>query len=211
MKGNAKLDWKREEKGIYLPKTSPELVTIPSFRYFTIAGSGNPNSPWFGEYIQTLYALSYAIRMSPKRNLQPDGYVEYSVYPLEGVWSLTEQGKRDYAGTLDKDQLAFVLMIRQPDFITEAYALETIKRVAGEKRIALADKVRFEELAEGRCVQMLHIGSYDDEPGSFRIMEAFATDHGLRRIDKTHREIYLGDPGRVAKEKLKTVLRFRVE
>ena len=206
-----KIDWKKTDKAYYLPKNKPELLELPSFNFFTLRGVGNPNDAFFGEYIRALYALSYAVKMSPRNNCAPEGYVEFSVYPLEGVWDLTEEGKKTFEGALDKNKLAFTLMIRQPDFLTEAYARETLERLKTKKSNPLLYEVRFEKIAEGRCVQMLHLGDYDNEPASFQAMEAFALGLGLKRNSKTHREIYLSDPKRVARNKLKTVLRFRVE
>jgi hypothetical protein len=206
-----KLDWKKEEKIYYLPKEKPELVDVPEFKYFTIGGKGNPNDPSFAEYISILYSLSYAIKMSPRQNCAPPDYVEYTVYPLEGVWDLTEKGKNEYGGTIDKSELLFILMIRQPDFVTENYARETIERTKKKKPNRLLEEVRFERILEGRCIQMLHAGSYDDEPASFKLMEEYARGLHLERAGRQHKEIYLSDPGRVEKDKLKTVLRFKVQ
>lgn len=206
-----KLDWKKDDKTLYLPKKIPELVEVPSMSFFTLRGQGNPNDSFFGDYVAALYAVSYAVKMSPRNKCAPDHYVEYTVYPLEGVWDLTEEGIRTYDGTLDKDKLAFILMIRQPDFVTEAYALDTIERTKAKKPNPILGDVRFERIAEGLCVQMLHIGGYDEEPASFADMEAFAEGRGLKRVSKAHREIYLSDPKRTAREKLKTVLRFKVK
>jgi len=205
-----KLDWRKGEKVYYLPKEEPEFVNVPEFKYFTITGRGNPNDPFFAEYISALYSLSYAIRMSPKQNCAPPDYVEYTVYPLEGVWDLTEEGKSEYKGTLDKNKLLFTLMMRQPDFVTEEYARETIEKTKKKKPNKLLAEVNFERIQEGNCVQMLHVGSYDAEPASFKAMEEYAEGLRLARIDRRHKEIYLSDPGRVGKDKLKTVLRFRV-
>jgi hypothetical protein len=206
-----KYDWKKAEKQFYLPKAKPEVIDVPKFKFFTIEGQGNPNDEFFGEYIGVLYSLSYAIRMSPKQNLAPEGYFEYTVFPLEGIWDLVDYGKWVEGGKLDKDNLKFKLMIRQPEFVTEKYALETIERTKLKKPHQLLDKVKFEELEEGKCIQMLHIGSYDSEPESFRTMEKFAEKEGLKRLSKIHREIYMSDPRKVDISKLKTVLRFMVE
>jgi hypothetical protein len=206
-----KLDWKKNEKLIYQPKPQPQLVTIPAFNFFSIHGKGNPNDAAFGDNIAVLYSLSYAIRMSPKQGNAPKGFVEYTVYPLEGVWDLDEQGRKEYAGVIDKNHLVFDLMIRQPDFVLPEYAMEVIERVKKKKPHPLLSQVKFEKMEEGKCIQMLHLGSYDDEPESFRQMEEFATEKGLQRISMTHREIYLSDARKVAPEKLKTILRFSVK
>ncbi len=206
-----KHEWRKLEKELYLPKNKPVNVHISEFAFFTIKGKGNPNDDIFPEYIGVLYALSYAIKMSHKKGMAPEGYFDYAVYPLEGVWDIREEAKKTFSGKIDKDELVFKLMIRQPDFVTEEYALSTIERVKVSKPHELLNKVKFEKIAEGNCVQMLHLGSYDDEPESFRIMEEFAEDQNLKRISKGHKEIYLSDASKVEPAKLKTVLRFEVE
>lgn len=205
-----KYEWKKAEKHLYLPKTEPELVDIPEMSFFEISGKGNPNQPDFSNRVGTLYSLAYAIRMSPKQGITPEGYFEYTVYPLEGVWDLDEEGRKNYNGTFDKDRLVYTLMIRQPSFVTAAVAQEAIERTRRKKPNPLLEEVGFATFTEGRCVQMLHLGSYDSEPASFKRMEAFAEQQGCPRKDLTHREIYLSDPGKTAPEKLKTVLRFRI-
>lgn len=205
-----KYDWKKAEKQFYLPKTKPEVIDVPKFKFFTIEGHGNPNDDFFGEFIGVLYSLSYAIRMSPKQNLAPEGFYEYTVFPLEGVWDIADHSKWIEGAPLDKNNLKFNLMIRQPEFVTEKYALETIERVKVKKPSDLLVKAKFQEIEDGKCIQMLHIGSYDSEPESFRLMEKFAEEQGLKRLCKTHREIYMSDFRKVPVEKLKTVLRFRL-
>jgi len=107
-----KFEWRKKEKDIYLPPHKPVTIDIPAFKYFTIHGSGNPNSVFFGECIKALYAVSYTIRMSYKNGFEPKDFFEYTVYPLEGVWDLTEEAKASFDGTIDKDELVFDLMIR---------------------------------------------------------------------------------------------------
>jgi len=205
-----KHEWRKHEKDFYVPKKKPAKVTIPQFKFFTISGEGNPNSDSFPDYIEVLYAISYAVKMSPKKGNAPTGYFDYTVYPLEGVWDLNEEAKKNYDGTLNKDDLIFKLMIRQPDFVTDEFASKIIEQVKEKKKLPLLDKLSFETIDEGECVQMLHLGSYDDEPASFALMEDFATQEGIDRKSKIHREIYLSDARKVAPEKLKTVLRFQV-
>ena len=207
---NMKHDWKKAEKEIYLPGTSPEIITVPAFNFFMIQGEGNPNDPFFGKYIEVLYSLSYAVKMAPRKGITPAGYVEYSVYPLEGVWDLTEKGKQHYNGTLNKNDLAFNLMIRQPGFVSDEFALETLERVKLKKPNQLLEKVKFCIIEEGECVQMLHLGRYDDEPASFERMESFCRSRQLTRTSGQHREIYLSDARKVSPDKLRTVLRFKV-
>jgi len=205
-----KYEWRKTEKQFYLPKTKPEVVNIPKFKFFTIEGAGNPNDDFFAQYIGVLYSLSYGIKMSPKKGMEPKGYFEYTVYPLEGVWDLNQKAKDSFDGTLNKNDFIFTLMIRQPDFVDQNFAMEILEITKKKKPHDLLNQVKFEEITEGQCVQMLHLGSYDDEPKSFELMEDFAKDSNLQRKTKTHREIYLNDPRKVTPDKLKTVLRFQV-
>ncbi len=206
-----KHDWKKNDKQFYLPKNKPEKIVVPKFNFFTIEGKGNPNDDFFAEYIGVLYSLSYAIKMSPKQGFAPANYEEYTVFPLEGVWDIEEDAKKNYNGTLDKNNLIFKLMMRQPDFVTAEFAHEAITRTKKKKPHPLLEKVKFETIEDGFCVQMLHEGSYDSEPASFQQMQEFADANQLKRIGHNHREIYLSDARKVAPEKLKTVLRFWVE
>jgi hypothetical protein len=204
-----KQDWKKVDKQFYLPKAKPELVKIPPFKFFSIHGQGDPNDKPFQENIGVLYSLAYAIKMSPKNNFAPKDYFEYTVYPLEGIWDLTEEAKKSNSETLDKSQLVFNLMIRQPAFVTPDFALEAIERTKKKKYHPLLEKVKFEIIEDNHCIQMMHIGSYDSEPVSFKQMEDFCQQNGYKRESKQHREIYLSDFRKVSPDKLKTVLRFR--
>lgn len=205
-----KKEWRKHEKHIYLPKQKPVLIDVPKFNYFTIEGTGNPNDDFFGEYIAVLYSVSYAVRMSYKSNNPPIGYYEYTVFPLEGVWDIADKSKY-IEGVLDKNNLAFELMIRQPEFITEDFAQRIIKNTKTKKPHKLLDKIEFKTIEEGKCVQMLHKGSYDDEPGSFAMMDKYCKENNLERISMKHREIYLNDARKTPSQKLKTVLRYKVK
>lgn len=203
-----KHEWKKDEKAIYLPKGEPCKIEIPSYKFYTLCGAGNPNSEAFAEEIGVLYSLSYGIKMMRKKGAAPSGYFEYSVYPLEGIWSLSERAIK--AGIFDKNEFVYKIMIRQPDFVTEELAAKNLENIKKSKPSPLLDKARFEEIADGLCVQMLHTGSYDDEPKSFEKMKEFCAENDLIRHDLRHREIYISDARKTAPEKLKTVLRYFV-
>ena len=205
-----KHDWKKTERQFYLPKAKPELVNVPPFKFFSLHGQGDPNDKPFQENISVLYSLAYTVRMSPKNNFSPKDYFEYTVYPLEGIWDLTEEAKKSYPETFDKSQLVFNLMIRQPDFVTPDFAMEVIERTRKKKYHPLLEKVKFEISEDSYCIQMMHIGSYDSEPASFLKMENFCLQNGYKRESRQHREIYLSDFRKVSPDKLKTVLRFRI-
>jgi hypothetical protein len=204
-----KYEWKKQEKEFYLPKEKPESVVVPKFKFFMLNGKGNPNNAEFSEAVTVLYSLAYAVKMLPKKGITPVGYFDYTVYPLEGVWDLAEEAR--VLEVLDKDSLIYTIMIRQPDFVTDELAEEVVKGVKTKKPHPLLDEVKFTSLEEGLCVQMLHIGPYDDEPKTFSLMEEYCTQQGLKRTSKIHREIYISDPRKTEPNKLKTLLRFRAE
>lgn len=203
-----KFEWKKQERNLYLPKRKPELVTVPKQKFFMISGKGNPNSEEFSEKIGILYSLAYAIRMMPRKGYTPEGYFEYTVYPLEGVWDLTEEGRQ--ANTLNKDELLYTIMIRQPDFVTEEVVNKAFEIVGKKGSNPLLDEVTFEAMEDGLAVQMMHVGSYDEEPQSFQQMKNFIKENNLEIVTLKHREIYISDSRRTEKSKLKTVLRYQV-
>jgi len=204
-----KYEWRKEEKNLYVPKQKPELIIVPEQKFFMIKGQGNPNSEDFSTKIGVLYSLAYAVKMMPKQGYTPDGYFEYTVYPLEGLWDLTEDGKK--LDSLNKDELLYTIMIRQPDFVTEEIASIALESVRKKKPHPLLSDVTFATISDGLCVQMLHIGSYDNEPESFETMKEFVLSKNLTRASMLHREIYLSDFRKVEPAKLKTVLRYLVK
>jgi len=203
-----KFEWRKQEKNLYLPKEKPDLITVPQQKFFMISGKGNPNDEEFSEKIGILYSLAYAVRMMPKQGYTPDGYFEYTVYPLEGIWDLTEEGKQ--SNTLNKDELLYTIMIRQPDFVTQEIVNKAFENVRKKKPHPLLDDVTFATMEDGLSVQMMHIGSYDNEPQSFEKMKKFIKENNLEITTLRHREIYISDARKTEKSKLKTVLRYMV-
>ena len=202
-----KVDYKKQFKALYLPKSQPSIIAVPAMHFAMLDGNGDPNGEAFAEVVGALYSFSYAVKMSYKSKTIPEGYYDYTVFPLEGVWDLVDTTRT----SADKSNYAYTMMIRQPDFLTAELAARFITEVKKKKPNAWLDRIRLRELAEGTCCQMLHLGSYDDEPASFTQMEDFCSEHGYWRSHKTHREIYLSDPRRTETNKLKTVLRFKVK
>lgn len=202
-----KVDYKKDFKELYLPKQKPVIVRVPKIHFFMIDGSGDPNGETFAQATAALYSLSYAVKMSYKSKRVPDGYYEYVVFPLEGVWDLVD---KTLPPTV-KSNLKYTLMIRQPDFLTNELFEQFLSETKKKKPNPYLDQVIVSTVEEGLCCQILHKGSYDDEPASFERMAEFCSEQGCRRISKTHREIYLSDPRRTESEKLKTVLRYQVE
>ncbi|MCB0382866.1 MAG: GyrI-like domain-containing protein [Psychroserpens sp.] len=207
-----KHEWRKKEKAVYFPKNIPELIDIPEYKFIVISGEGNPNNTFFSEYIEVLYSVAYAIKMNLKKLKEvPKDYYDWTVYPLEGVWDISENAKQNFNGHINKDDFVFDLMIRQPDFVDEPFFYKMIEFTKIKKPHRLLEHMRFEKITEGKCIQMMHIGSYDNEPASFEKMEAFANRLGAIRKSKIHREIYLSDFRKVAEDKLNTVLRFQLK
>jgi len=202
-----KLDWKKDEKTIYSPKTTPVFLTLQEMNYLCIKGSGAPTSAGFQNAVETLFTLSYGLKFAPRKGLVIDGYSEYAVYPLEGLWDITQEAVSK--GSWTKDDLVYTLMIRQPEFINESH-LETVKQNLTKKGLLL-DQVKFITIKEGDIAQILHVGSFDSEPQSFKILEDFIQEKGLERQSKTHKEIYLSDFTKTKAENLKTILRIAVK
>lgn len=203
-----KYERKREEKELYLPKEKPILVKVPKAKYFCIKGKGNPNSEDFSNRIGVLYSLAYAVRMMPKNGFTPEGYFEYTVYPLEGLWDMTEEGKK--SAIFNKEELLYTIMIKQPDFGNEEVVKKAFEIAIKKKPNPLLEEAYFDEIEDGLAVQILHIGSYDTEPESFNKMKDYINENNLIIKSLVHREIYLSDARKVEKDKLKTVLRYMV-
>ncbi|MGL5979070.1 MAG: GyrI-like domain-containing protein [Erysipelotrichaceae bacterium] len=202
-----KYEWKLKDKDLYLPKHRPSVIDVPAMRFLTITGKGNPNdNPEFSEAVTALYSASYAIKMSWKRI---KGNQDYTVFPLEGIWDLTEEGRNKTE--LDKNDFVFTLMIRQPDFVPDEYIYEMIEQTKIKKDVPRLDQLKLETIHDGLCLQMMHKGPFDDEPASFAWMKEIQTEEGYTRLSMTHREIYISDMRKTKPEKLKTVLRYQIK
>ena len=205
-------DYKKEYKEFYMPKNIPSIINIPKMNYLAVRGSGNPNLE-YGEYkksIGLLYAIAFTIKISYKGNHKIDGYFEYVVPPLEGFWWQKGIKGIDYN---KKDDFRFISLIRLPDFVTKKdfeWAIEE----ATKKTKQDFSKVEFLTYEEGLCVQCIHLGSYDNEPITVKLMDDYAKSNGYEiDINNTrfHHEIYLSDPRRCNENKLKTVIRHPIK
>lgn len=204
-------DYKKEYHDLYQPKAKPTIVDVPSMRFATVTGKGDPNEP-DGAYkrtVEALYAILYTIKMSKKGTHAIDGYFDFVVPPLEGFWWQEEVHGIDYA---HKEDFSWVSAIRLPDFVTADDFLWARDEASRKKGLDLAD-VTYTTLEEGCCVQCLHTGSYDTEPATVARMHRFAEEAGYVldiSNERRHHEIYLSDPRRVAPERLKTVVRHPI-
>lgn len=207
-------DYKKEYKEFYLPGAKPSIVTIPTMNYLAVRGRGDPNVEG-GEYktsIGLLYAIAFTIKMSKKSDHQIDGYFDYVVPPLEGFW--WQAGKSDTI--IDYSQKAsfnFISLIRLPDFVTKVDFDWAIAEASRKKHQDFS-KVEFLTYNESECVQCMHLGSYDNEPHTIKLMHEFMQEQGYRldiQNPRYHHEIYLSDPRRCDSSKLRTVIRHPIK
>ena len=204
-------DYKKEYKEFYMPPKTPTIVDMPPMNYIAVRGTGNPNDE-SGEYkaaIGLLYGIAFTLKMSYKGSYKIDGYFEYVVPPLEGLWWQTGSEKVDYR---HKEDFEWISMIRLPDFIKEK-DFEWAKSEATKKKKIDFSKVEFFSYQEGKCVQCMHVGSYDNEPATIAQMENYAKSMGYNMdisIGRRHHEIYLSDPRKGNPDKLKTVIRLPI-
>lgn len=177
-------DFKKEYRDLYVPKNEPAYVDVPAMTFAAVAGTGDPNEVGgaYQQAMELLYGLSYTIKMSKKGTWQPEGYFDYVVPPLEGLW-WAGAGAFDGRAIGNKDALFWVSLIRQPDFVTPD-VFEHACGILAAKKPALAEPLergdlRLVRFAEGPCVQVMHRGPYDDEPATVAALSAFIADQGL--------------------------------
>ena len=204
-------DFKKEYKEFYLPKNKPEIVTVPKANYIAVRGQGDPNEEG-GAYqaaIGVLYAVAYTLKMSDKTDYRIEGFYEYVVPPLEGFWWQEGVKGVDYG---NKAAFHWISVIRLPDFVTEAdfrWAVETATR----KKKLDCSAAEFLTVDEGLCVQIMHVGPYEDEPATVAIMDAYLRENGYENDlsdTRLHHEIYLSDARKVEPAKWKTVIRHPI-
>lgn len=204
-------DYKKEYKELYVPKAFPVVVDVPDMKFIAIEGSGNPNDP-DGDYqkaVGILYSVAYTLKMSYKTEYQIDGFFEYVVPPLEGLWWSAGANPDDFT---NKAAFRWLAMIRVPDFV-KGDDVEWAKHEIFRKKGIDSASLKFITLKEGLCVQMLHVGPYDTEPATLGVVNRFIETNGyVKDINETrrHHEIYLSDPRKCTPDKLKTVLRIPV-
>ena len=205
-------DFKKEYKEFYMPKGKPEIVTVPKANYIAVRGKGDPNDEG-GAYQQAvgiLYAVAYTLKMSYKTDYRIEGFFEYVVPPLEGFWWQEGVDGIDYS---DKSTFNWISVIRLPDFVTQK-DFDWAAAAAEKKKHLDCSKAEFLTIDEGLCVQIMHIGPFDDEPATVSMMNAYLLENGYENDlsdSRLHHEIYLSDARKVAPEKWKTVIRHPIK
>lgn len=205
-------DFKKEYKEFYMPKTKPEIVTVPAANYIAVRGKGDPNEE-NGPYQQALgilYAIAYTIKMSYKGSYKIEGFFEYVVPPLEGFWWQEGIQGVDYK---NKETFNWISVIRVPDFVTEADFQWAVEEAAKKKKLDCS-MAEFYTLVEGLCVQIMHIGPFDEEPATVALMDKYLEENGYMNDlgdTRLHHEIYLSDIRKVEPAKWKTVIRHPIK
>lgn len=201
-------DYKKEYKEYYLPPRTPGIVMVPAMNFLAVRGQGDPNEE-NGTYKQALgmlYAVAFTIKMSKLGKHKLEGYFDYVVPPLEGLWWQDGTLGVDYARKAD---FQWISLIRLPEFVTKDVFDWAVHQATIKKQQDFSP-VEFFRWEEGLCVQCMHLGPYDDEPATVAAMkeyiraQGYAEDFGEGRF---HHEIYLSDVRRCKPERLKTVIR----
>lgn len=203
-------DFKKEYRELYRPKDKPAIVTVPPANYIAVRGRGDPNEEG-GAYqraVSILYAVAYTIKMSYKGERRMDGFFEYVVPPLEGFWWQDGIDGVDYS---DKSGFHWISVIRLPDFVKK---IDFDWAVAAAKKKLDCSSAEMLSVDEGLCVQIMHHGSYDDEPATVAVMDEFIHANGYENDLsglRMHHEIYLSDPRKTEVSKRKTVIRHPIK
>lgn len=205
-------DFKKAYKEFYMPKSKPEIVTVPKANYIAVRGQGDPNKEdgAYQQAISVLYAVAYTLKMSYKGDYQMEGFFEYVVPPLEGFWWQENVDGVDYG---DKSTFQWISVLRLPDFVTQK-DFDWAVQAAEKKKKLDCSSAEFFTVEEGLCVQIMHLGAFDSEPESVALMDAYLQENGYVNdmgSNRLHHEIYLSDARKVPPEKWKTVIRHPIK
>ena len=201
-----KYDPKKAFKKLYSTRVRDfAIVDVPRIQFLAVDGEGDPNTAEaYKEAVQALYSTSYAAKFDSKNNLSKD----YVVGPLEGLWRADDE---KVFTARDKDAWQWTMLITQPEWITQEIIDAAREKVKVKKQLPGLDRLRLISWEEGQCVQILHIGSYDDEaPVLARMHDEYMPANSLT-FNGDHHEIYLSDPRRTPAERWKIILRQPVK
>lgn len=205
-------DFKKDSKEFYRSKNKPEIVNVPKANYIAVRGSGDPNEEGgaYQQAISVLYAVAYTLKMSYKTDYKIKGFYEYVVPPLEGFWWQENVSGVDYS---DKSAFCWISVIRVPDFVSEKDFDWAVKMATNKKKISCSS-AEFVTIEEGLCVQIMHIGPFDEETKSVAIMDEFLEENGYVNDineERLHHEIYLSDARKIPADKWKTIIRHPIK
>jgi hypothetical protein len=204
-------DFKKEYKEFYMPKNTPQIITVPVTNYIAVRGKGDPNQEGgaYQKALNILYAVAYTIKMSYKGTHKIEGFFEYVVPPLEGFWWQEHVAGVDYS---NKDTFNWISVIRLPDFVTKEDFNWAVKEAGRKKRLDCSS-AEFLTVDEGLCVQIMHLGPFDEEPATVAVMDEYLHENGYindMSDIRLHHEIYLSDTRKVQPAKWKTVIRHPI-
>jgi hypothetical protein len=192
-----KIDFKKELKSLYNASAkAPSLVEVPEMNYLMVSGKGTPSDQDFEDAANTIYPLAYTLKFMVRETLN----IDYGVMPMELVWEVNREKKGDFH---------FTMMIMQPQYITKDLFESAYEKVRNKFNPPLLEKVRFEGLSEGLCIQMMHKGDYNKMNTTLEKMLQFVSEQGYTSNRDTH-DIYLNNALKTKKENLKTIMRLMV-
>lgn len=196
-----KIDFKKELRHLYHASAKqPVEVDVPAFHFLMIDGRGDPNtSPAYADAVEALFSVSYRAKFIVKNDLK---LCDYTVMPLEGLWWADDWAAFDSG---DRQHWQWTMMIMQPDFVDADLIATAIAETRRKKQLPALERLRFEEFAEGRCAQIMHIGPFSEEGPTIERLHAFIAERGS--LTGKHHEIYLSDVRRAQPDKWKTIIR----
>ncbi|WP_433119322.1 GyrI-like domain-containing protein [Micromonospora sp. CA-246542] len=199
---NGKVDFKKSLDAYRAQRGRFRIIDVPDMQYLMTDGHGDPNtSPALADAIAALYPVAYRLKFASKRDLRRD----YVVPPLEGLWWAEDM--ESFTTARDKSRWNWTLMLMVPGWIDQSLFATAVEQAGAKHRPTRLDDVRLQTLREGRCVQTLHVGSFDDEAALLtQLHHGFIPSEGLRMAGR-HHEIYLSDFRRTAPDKQRTILR----
>lgn len=209
-------DFKKELKEFYSPKQEPSIVDVPAANYIAVRGEGNPNDEngAYQEALQVLYSVAYTIKMSKNGDHKIDGYFDYVVPPLEGLWWQEKDGiaVKGYDKSR-KDTFHWISILRLPDFVSRKDYDWAVAEATRKKKIDCSE-AELLTIKEGLCAQILHVGPFDEEPATIEILRLFLDQNNylidIDNVNRFHHEIYLSDPRKTVPDKMKTIIRYPI-
>jgi len=202
-----KLNIEKADPNYYKVGLTPEIRDLDPYYYLSVSGKSSPASQQFFKAIEQLYAVAYNIKFLCKSE-----DMDFVVPKMEGFWWIDGglEAQRKFTKT-PENEWNWRIVIRMPDFVEGDHFYRAVEKVKTKKPTLIKeDEVKFELINEGKCVQILHLGSYNKEEPTIMKMMNFIQQHGLQ-VTNYHHEIYLSDPRKTPENKLKTILRYAVK
>ena len=152
----AKIDIYRQFRSEYITPKKPSLVNVQPARYLTFTGRGEPGGVAFQSAIGALYNVAFTVKMARKFTGQ-----DYTVCKLEGLW-WADDPTQCFASQ-PRETWNWKLMIRVPSFVDEGDLKAAVEKLHAKRNQHDISDVKLEVLDEGACLQILHVGPYDQE------------------------------------------------